>query len=100
MIDLANEYIASYKIILELLDEIVLVFGNDQTTIDQYSKILKIGLKNSELGKIPGTQDQVTFGDVDRSRSHKVKVVFIIGLNDGKFPSVNKEEGYGRCVSI
>lgn len=72
----------------------VLVFGKDKTTIDQYSKILKIGLKNSELGKIPGTQDQVTFGDVDRSRSHKVKTVFIIGLNDGSFPSVNKDEGF------
>lgn len=66
----------------------------EKTTIDQYSKILKIGLKNSELGKIPGTQDQVTFGDVDRSRSHKVKTVFIIGLNDGSFPSVNKDEGF------
>ena len=46
------------------------------------------------LGKIPGTQDQVIFGDVDRSRSHKVKVVFIIGLNDGSFPSNNKSEGF------
>lgn len=94
MIDLANEYVASYKIILELLDEMVLVFGNDNITLDQYSKILRVGLKNSELGKIPGTQDQVTFGDIDRSRSHKVKDVFIIGLNDGSFPSVNKEEGF------
>lgn len=94
MIDLANEYVASYKIILDLFDEMILVFGEDKTTIDQYSKILKIGLKNSELGKIPGTQDQVTFGDIDRSRSHKVKMVFIIGLNDGNFPSVNKEEGF------
>ncbi len=94
LIDLANEYVASYKIIIELLDEMILVFGKDKTTIDQYSKILKVGLKNSELGKIPGTQDQVTFGDIDRSRSHKVKTVFIIGLNDGSFPSVNKEEGF------
>lgn len=94
MIDLANEYIASYKIILELFDEMVLVFGDDKTTIDQYSKILRVGLKNSELGKIPGTQDQVTFGDIDRSRSHKVENVFIIGLNDGSFPSVNKDEGF------
>lgn len=93
-IDLANEYIASYKIILELFDEMILVFGQDKATLDQYSKILKVGLKNSELGKIPGTQDQVTFGDIDRSRSHKVKTVFIIGLNDGSFPSVNKEEGF------
>ena len=63
-------------------------------TIDQYSKILKIGLKNSGLGKIPGTQDQVILGDVDRSRSHKVNTVFIIGVNDGSFPSVNKDEGF------
>lgn len=94
MIDLANEYIASYKVILSLFDEIVLVLGEDKITLDQYHKIFQTGLKNSELGKIPGTQDQVTFGDIDRSRSHKVKVVFIIGLNDGSFPSVNKEEGF------
>ncbi len=94
MLDLANEYIASYKIILELFDEMVLVFGRDKMTLDQYCKILRVGLKNSELGKIPGTQDQVTFGDIDRSRSHKVKSVFIIGLNDGSFPSVNKDEGF------
>lgn len=72
----------------------VLVFGNDKTTLDQYSKILRVGLKNSELGKIPGTQDQVTFGDIERSRSHTVKNVFILGLNDGSFPSVNKDEGF------
>lgn len=94
LLDLANEYIASYKIIIQLLDEMILVFGQDKTTIDQYCKILKVGLKNSELGKIPGTQDQVIFGDIDRSRSHKVKAVFIIGLNDGSFPSVNKDEGF------
>lgn len=94
LIDLANEYIASYKIIIDILDEMILIFGNDKITIDQYNKILKVGLKNSGLGKIPGTQDQVTFGDIERSRSHKVKTVFIIGLNDGSFPSVNKDEGF------
>ena len=94
LIDLANEYVESYNIILEVLDEIVLVFQEDKMTIDTYSKILKIGLKNSELGKIPATQDQVTLGDVDRTRSHKVDVVFVIGLNDGVFPSVNKDEGF------
>ena len=94
LIDLANEYVESYNIILEVLDEIVLVFQEDKMSIDAYSKILKIGLKNSELGKIPATQDQVTLGDVDRTRSHKVDVVFVIGLNDGVFPSVNKDEGF------
>lgn len=94
LVELATEYKTSYKIILDILDEITLIFENDNLTIDKFYKILKIGLKNSELGRIPGTADQVIFGDIDRSRSHKVDVVFIIGLNDGVFPSVNKDEGF------
>lgn len=93
-IDLANEYVSSYKIILDIFDEIVLIFGDEKLSIDKYVQILKTGLKNSELGKIPGTQDQVIVGDVDRSRSHKVDTIFIIGLNDGNFPSINKSEGF------
>lgn len=93
-IDLANEYESSIQTIIEILDEIVLVFKDDKITIDKYNQILKIGFKNSSLTKIPGTQDQVIMGDVDRSRSHKVKAIFIIGLNDGEFPSVRKDEGF------
>lgn len=94
LLDLANEYISSYKILLDILDEIVLVFGEDKISLDKYVQILKVGLKNSGLGKIPGTQDQVIMGDVERSRSHKVKAVFIIGINDGIFPSINNNEGF------
>ena len=74
-IDLANEYIASYKIILDIFDEMVLIFGDEKLSIAKYMQILKTGLKNSELGKIPGTQDQVIVGDVERSRSHKVDTI-------------------------
>lgn len=93
-IDRAREYEASYKTIIELFDEIVLLFGDENVSFEKYSDILKTGLGNSSLGKIPSTQDQVIVGDVDRSRSHKTKAVFIIGLNDGVFPQINKEEGF------
>ena len=92
--DLAKEYEESYKIIINILDEINLIFGEEKISIDKFSKILKTGLKNSELGRIPATQDQIIMGDVDRSRSRKTKVIFIIGLNDGAFPSINKNEGF------
>lgn len=93
-IDLANEYESSLQTIIDILDEIVLVFKDDKITLDKYAQILKVGFKNSALTKIPGTQDQVIMGDVDRSRSHKVRAIFIIGLNDGVFPSVHKDEGF------
>lgn len=93
-IELANEYESSFKVLIELFDEIVLVFGEEKTNFDKYMSILKIGLKNTGLGKIPATQDQVIVGDVNRSRSHKVRAVFIIGINDGEFPSIYKDEGF------
>ena len=94
LLDLAKEYKESYEIIIDIFDKMVLIFDDEKITIDKYQKIFKIGLKNSGLGKIPGTADQVVLGDVDRSRSHKVRAVFILGLNDGVFPSSNKDEGF------
>ena len=94
LLELSKEYKESYKIIINIFDEMVNIFKDEKMTIDEYQKIVKIGLANNGLGKIPGTKDQVVFGDVDRSRSHKVKVVFLIGLNDGVFPSLSKDEGF------
>lgn len=93
-IEKAKEYETSWKIVMDVLDEIVLVLGEKKVSFEKYAEILKIGLGNSGLGKIPASQDQVIVGDVDRSRSHKVKAVFMIGLNDGVFPNVNKNEGF------
>ena len=92
--ELAKEYKISYEIIINVFDEISNVFNDEEFTLDNFYKIFKIGLKNSSLGKIPASQDGVTVGDTERSRTHKVKAIFIIGLNDGSFPSVNKDEGF------
>ncbi len=94
LLDIANEYKTSWDTLINVLDEIVLVLKEEKISFDKYFKILKVGLQNSGLGKIPATCDQVIMGDVDRSRTHKVKAVFIIGLNDGVFPSIHKEEGF------
>ena len=94
LLDLAAEYKKSYEIIIKLFDDMVDIFKDENMTIDKFMECFKVGLKNSSLGKIPGTQDQVIVGDVERSRSHKVKAIFIIGINDGVFPSNNKVEGF------
>lgn len=91
---MAEEYKKSFDLLIELLDEIVLVFGDEKMSFSTYSSILKTGLKNSDLGKIPGYIDQVIIGDVDRSRTSKVRAVFIIGLNDGIFPGKPPAEGF------
>lgn len=76
--EIKKEYKASLKILTDVLDEIVTFFKDEKITIQKYKEILKIGLKNKEFGKIPQNIDQIILGDIDRTRSHKVKAVFIL----------------------
>lgn len=92
--EISDEYNTSYKILISVLEDICLVFKDEKMTFEKYKDILQVGLSSCELGKIPATQDQVVLGDTERTRSNNLKVVFIIGINDGTFPKVNKVEGY------
>lgn len=93
-IEKANEYVTSWKVVTNIFEELINILGQENITFERYSKILKMGFSTSHLGAIPGTADQVIIGDTERSRTHKVKAVFIIGLNDGSFPSNHKNEGF------
>ena len=92
--ELADEYETSFNTVINILDEIVKVFREEKIGYEKYASFLKISFSENGLGKIPAGVDQVTVGDVDRSRSHTVKIIFIVGLNDGSFPSVNNNEGF------
>ncbi len=93
-LEIASSYKTSWDTVMNVLDEIVLVLKEDRISFEEYAKVLKVGLQNSGLGSIPASIDQVIVGDVDRSKTHSVKAAFIIGLNDGVFPSIHKDEGF------
>lgn len=93
-IEISDEYNTSYKLFVSILEDIVLIFGKDKITFEKYKDLLEIGLNSCKLGKIPATQDQVVLGDTERTRSNNLKVVFVIGVNDGYFPKANRVEGF------
>jgi ATP-dependent helicase/nuclease subunit B len=93
-IEISNEYNTSYKILINILDEIARIFDDKKMTFETYKDLIQVGFSSSELGKIPATQDQVILGDSKRSRNSNIKVCFIVGINDGVFPVSNKFEGY------
>ena len=92
--ELAKEQEAAWNILIKLLDEMNELFNEDNITFEKYRELLKIGLSGMPIGKIPQTQDQVMVGTLDRTRTHKVRAVFVIGVNDGIFPSIQKNEGF------
>ena len=93
-IEISDEYNTSYKLLVSILEDLSLVFKDEKVTFEKYKDLLEVGLNSSELGKIPATQDQVVLGDTERTRSNKLKVIFVIGINDGSFPKANRVEGY------
>lgn len=92
--DLIEEEKIAWEIVVDLLDEMICLLGEEKVTFEEYAELIRVGLNNSSLGIIPQTQDQVTVGDMQRSKTHKVKAVFILGINDGIFPSIYKKEGF------
>lgn len=93
-IEISDEYNTSYKLLVSVLDDMCLVFKDEKITFEKYKDLLEVGLNACELGKIPATQDQVVFGDTERTRSNKLKILFVVGINDGSFPKANKAEGF------
>lgn len=92
--EINNEYNTSYKILVQVLDDIVFIFGDEKIDFEKYRDLLQIGFSQSELGRIPMSQDQVVLGDSKRSRNSNIKVSFICGVNDGFFPTINNFEGF------
>ncbi len=93
-IEVAEEYRAGVQIFFDVLDEIYMIFGDEKISFDKYNKILQIGISKSEFGRIPTSFDQVLFGDVDRSKAKEIKILFLMGINDGTIPTILKDEGF------
>ena len=93
-LEIAKEEKLAWDIVMQVLDEMQALFSEDTISFEKYRELLKVGLSQVGLGKIPQTQDQVMVGSLDRTKANSVKAIFIMGMNDGVFPKVQKQEGF------
>ena len=93
IVDMATEYSKVLDIIMEVLDEAVDVLGDEKLPLDEFAEILNTGFMKYEMSLIPLALDQVTIGDIAKIKSKDVKALYVVGVNDGVIPAVNKEEG-------
>ncbi|WP_142415199.1 PD-(D/E)XK nuclease family protein [Hathewaya massiliensis] len=92
-IEQVNEYSRIWNLVIELLDQVVEVLGEDYISLSQFSKILTLGFKDHKMGFIPQALQEVIVSSVERLRGHNIKYLFLIGVNDGVFPQINNKEG-------
>ncbi len=92
-LEIVRENTQIWNIILEVLDQMVEILGDQKVTLKDYLHLLEAGFESLEVGIIPTTIDQVLIGDIQRSKSHDIKGLLVLGVNDGVIPSFAAEEG-------
>ncbi len=91
-----KEYEQVYRELMKLLEQIVALVGDEQFELDEYIKILEAGISEIKIGTVPGQTDYVLVGDIERSRLKEIKILFLVGANDGNIP---KNSGNGGIIS-
>ncbi|MGN6641692.1 MAG: PD-(D/E)XK nuclease family protein, partial [Verrucomicrobiota bacterium] len=71
----------------EWLKNIELAFGAEALPLKEWLPIVEAGLGSLSVGVIPPALDQVLVGTIDRSRNPDLRSAFVLGVNEGVFPS-------------
>ncbi len=88
-----KEYAQIYRIVMDLLDKMASLLGDEEITIQEYTQILDAGFEAAKVGVIPSGYDRVTVGDIERTRLEHIKVLFFVGVNDGIVPKSDVRGG-------
>ncbi|MGS0764415.1 helicase-exonuclease AddAB subunit AddB [Syntrophomonas curvata] len=91
--EVVHEYTQIWNMVIETFDQMVEILGEQRGSLKDYIKVLEAGFSSHELGMIPTTVDQVLVGNIQRSKSHNIKALFVMGVNDGIIPSAKHNEG-------
>lgn len=92
----AKEYAQIYRLVMDLLDQIVSLIGEEPAKPEEFLKILEAGFEEIQVGTIPQNVDRVMVGDMERTRLKQVKCLFFAGVNDAYIP---KSGGKGGLIS-
>lgn len=90
---LSKEYIMLYPKIMDLLDKLVELLGDEKMAIDEFYELLNAGFDELRIGIIPCNTDYVQVGDLTRSRFRDIKALFFVGVNEGIVPASSASGG-------
>lgn len=91
--ELMEENAQIWDMLMELLDQLYLIMGDDEVSNTRYLELINEGVSAYDVGVIPTTADQVLLGGITRTRSRAVDALFVVGCLEGLFPACHKDDG-------
>lgn len=92
-LDIASQYSQVWNIVVDILDQMVEIMGDESISLDKFIKLISLGFDEYELGLVPPSIDQVLVSSVDRMKNTDTKYLYLIGTTDGIFPLISKDGG-------
>ncbi len=89
----AEEAAREWNVVMELLNEMARLLGNQTVTVSEYEDLFGLLLRSSDLGHIPQTLDAVVLAGAGNMRLDEPDYVFVLGLAEGEFPTAPGESG-------
>ena len=81
-----KEYAQIYGIIMDLLDKMVSILGEEVVSPEEFRQLLETGMTQAKVALIPPGIDQVLIGDMERTRLERVfGHCFLIGVMKDAF---------------
>ena len=91
--DLAESTVQIWRQIVSILDQIGEILGDEQFDAEEFLNIFTVGLKQSEIGIMPTSPDDLIVGTMQRTRVGAVKAIVVVGANDGVIPQGGSGSG-------
>lgn len=90
---IANEMARLWEMLMTILDTLCTFMGDDIIPIKHFKEIVCAMINESNYKIAPQKLDAVNFSASDNARYNSPKVLFVLGVNDGTFPSSVSSSG-------
>ncbi len=91
--ELAEETAHIWESIADILNQMYEIMGEESFDAEMFRDIFVTGLGQVEIGLLPPTEDGLVLGNIQRSRSGRIKALVVIGANEGILPQEKPTQG-------
>ncbi|KAF3306441.1 ATP-dependent deoxyribonuclease subunit B [Carnobacterium sp. PL17GRE32] len=88
----ARQHEQAWQTFIHMLDDYVLLFGEESFDLEYFFKILDLAFQNASYAMVPPTMDSVTIGSFDENRVEAKKITFLLGMSKYALPVVYEEK--------
>lgn len=90
---LSKEYIKHYSVMMDILDDIYEVFGKEPLALHALEELIGLCAEQTALNITPQSLDAVSMGEIAHCRLEGIKVLYVVGANQGLLPMPVSDQG-------